>query len=265
MLQVAPGVAVATVTCAAVVPLLKPTTTSLPRREVDARDDEHAVLRVAHDRRARRELGMRVPQRRQRAQLRLDRVARDGERRALADRRRADALLASASPRPASGTCPAAPAGRRRSRSCPPRRRRAPPARRAGGRAGRTRAARAATSDCPVRPGCLRQDLLRRAAHVVVAEERRERRVDPVRRAEVVVVGEAVRDALRARMPRTRTRSRPAGTESRAPAAARGRARTRTGRRRRSASPRRRPGSRRCRPPARPRESSAPRARRTPR
>ena len=30
MLQEAPGVAVATVTCAAVVPLLKPTTTSLP-------------------------------------------------------------------------------------------------------------------------------------------------------------------------------------------------------------------------------------------
>ena len=54
---------------------------------------ENAVLRVANDRRACRELGMRVPQRRQRAQLCLDRIARDGERRALANRRRADARL----------------------------------------------------------------------------------------------------------------------------------------------------------------------------
>ena len=60
-----------------------------------------------------------------------------------------------------------------------------------------------ALHECAARePGRLLDDLLCAAAHVVIAEERRECGVDAICGAEVVVILQPVRESLRARHPR---------------------------------------------------------------
>ena len=232
--QLAADEAIGTLTVAAVVPLLNPTTASLPVVEVDARDDEHGVLRVAHDASrpvassgcASRSVG-------EHPQLGLDRVV----------------VTSNDEPLPIGGeptrccVCQSATwVGNMSWRASwsPPRadhpdlvavvdRRRAAQQveqvvaeQHVLGRSVARRARAPASGSA------------RGAAHVVVAEEGRERRVDAVRRPEVVVVGEPVGDAARAGRAGGVGRRRPPGTGSRAPAAGRGRGRTPTGRRHRS-------------------------------
>ena len=153
-----------------------------PRGGVDPADGEHAARREPDDRRARRERRMRVAQRGERLRWLRDRVRGDVERRAGADRRRADPLLRPPLGAPASGTGPAAPPCRRRCRRSRPRRRSRRPARRAAGRAGLWPSRTRRSSSSPLLPPRAVLDHPRRAAHVVVAEERRRRGRDAVGR-----------------------------------------------------------------------------------
>ena len=91
--QIADGVEVVKRALAGATPLLKTATSSRFDDRVDPADDDDRTLRVADDRPAGREPGMLVAQRAELLQLQLDRVRRHVERGALADRRRADALL----------------------------------------------------------------------------------------------------------------------------------------------------------------------------
>ena len=96
--SVASGFDVGTLTVAAVVPLLNAVNHLVSARQVETGDDEHRALRQAHDRRAGRlARGARRAPRQVSSSAGSSGLFGNVEARALADRRRADARLRSAS------------------------------------------------------------------------------------------------------------------------------------------------------------------------
>ncbi len=167
------------------------------RSGVDTADDEHAPACVAHDRRPGRERGMRVPQRPEPFQLGLDGMCRDVERRAGADRRRADAvlrlpLLHLRREHVLARGLVAAPSHHPDLVAVVDRRR-------AAHEVHQVVPEQHAPKERLAAATAVLRDLICGATHVVVAEERRRRRREAARRAPVVVVVQPVPQRARVR------------------------------------------------------------------